>query len=81
MNKKLMDVIACPVCKGNLKLSVKEEDETEIIEGSLCCSQCNVNYAIVESIPILLPVKRNNKSGETTPKGNKQKEASNGDIH
>ena len=81
MYKKLMDVIACPVCKGNLKLYVKEEDETEIIEGSLCCPQCNINYAIVESIPILLPVEKNNKSGETTPGGNKQKEANNGAIH
>jgi len=63
MNKRLMDVIACPTCKGNLKLQVIEEDEAEIIEGSLYCSKCNVAYQIVETIPNLLPVKMKNKSG------------------
>ncbi len=67
MNKALMDVIACPTCKGDLKLHVTEEDGIEIIKGSLYCSKCNVDYPIVESIPTLLPVKREIKSVEHTP--------------
>ena len=54
MKKDLMDILACPVCKGELKLSV-EENEQEIVSGSLYCPQCDVHYPIVDSIPNLLP--------------------------
>ena len=50
-----MDILACPVCKGELKLSVDEENETEIVTGSLYCPKCKVHYPIAESIPNLLP--------------------------
>ena len=50
-----MDILACPVCKGELELSVEEEDEKEIVTGSLYCSRCDVSYPIVDAIPNLLP--------------------------
>jgi uncharacterized protein YbaR (Trm112 family) len=50
-----MDILACPVCKGGLELSVEEENEQEIVTGSLYCRKCNVRYPIVEGIPNLLP--------------------------
>jgi len=55
MKKELMDILACPVCKGELKLTVEEENETEVISGSLYCPRCDVHYPIVDSIPNLLP--------------------------
>ena len=55
MKKELMDILACPVCKGELGLSVEEENEQEIVTGSLYCQKCNVHYPIVDSIPNLLP--------------------------
>ncbi len=55
MKKDLMDILACPVCKGELELSVEEEDEKEIVTGSLYCSRCDVSYPIVDAIPNLLP--------------------------
>jgi len=55
MKKELMDILACPVCKGELELSVEEEDEKEIVTGSLYCSRCDVSYPIVDAIPNLLP--------------------------
>ena len=58
MKRKLMDILACPVCKGNLKLNVTEENETEIVKGSLYCAKCNVQYSIVDTIPNLLPPDR-----------------------
>ena len=54
MKRELMDIIVCPVCKGELKLTVTEEKE-EIISGSLHCPKCGVDYPITESIPNLLP--------------------------
>ena len=50
-----MDILACPVCKGELELTVDEENEKEIVAGSLYCSKCDVRYPIVDSIPNLLP--------------------------
>ena len=55
MKKDLVDILACPVCKGELELSVEEEKEQEIVTGSLYCSRCNVRYPIVDTIPNLLP--------------------------
>ena len=55
MKKEMMDILACPVCKGKLELSVDEENETEIVAGSLYCSKCDVRYPIVDTIPNLLP--------------------------
>ncbi|TET18139.1 MAG: Trm112 family protein [Dehalococcoidia bacterium] len=50
-----MDILACPVCKGKLELSVEEENEKEIVTGSLYCPKCDVHYPISETIPNLLP--------------------------
>ena len=55
MKKELMDILVCPVCKGELELSVEEENETEIVAGSLYCAKCNEPYPIADTIPNLLP--------------------------
>jgi uncharacterized protein YbaR (Trm112 family) len=57
MKKKLMDILACPVCKGEVKLTVEAEKGDEIITGSLYCAKCQVTYPITDSIPNLLPQK------------------------
>ena len=56
MKKELMEILACPVCKGELELSVEEEDdEKEVVKGSLYCPKCNQRYPIADTIPNLLP--------------------------
>lgn len=56
MKKELMDILACPVCKGDLELSiVAEDDKGEVVEGSLFCGKCDQRYPIEEGIPNLLP--------------------------
>jgi uncharacterized protein YbaR (Trm112 family) len=50
-----MDILACPVCKGELELSIGEEKDGEVISGSLRCQKCKEDYPIVDSIPNLLP--------------------------
>ena len=54
MNRDLMEILACPVCKGELTLRV-EKEEGEILEGSLFCAHCKHTYEIHEGIPNLLP--------------------------
>ena len=55
MKRELMDILACPVCKGDLTLDVEAEEGGEITTGSLHCPKCDVKYPITDSIPNLLP--------------------------
>ncbi|MFC1989672.1 methytransferase partner Trm112 [Chloroflexota bacterium] len=55
MKKELMDILACPICKGGLELSVEEENGDEIVTGSLSCQKCSEHYPIVDTIPNLMP--------------------------
>ena len=55
MKKSLMDILACPVCKGELELKVEADDGDEVITGSLFCGKCDETYPIEDSIPNLLP--------------------------
>lgn len=55
MRRTLMDILACPICKGTLELNVEQENTDEVILGSLTCSQCPETYPIQDGIPNLLP--------------------------
>ncbi len=55
MKQDLMDILACPMCKGTLALTVTKEEGDEIVEGSLRCEACDETYPIEDSIPNLLP--------------------------
>ncbi len=56
MKKELLDILACPMCKGDLELNIEEKDEKgEIVTGSLYCRKCDQRYPIAEGIPNLLP--------------------------
>jgi len=46
MDDELLEILACPKCKGDLRLSV---DGTE-----LRCENCRLIYRIDDGIPILL---------------------------
>ena len=60
MRRELMDILVCPVCKGELQLTVEEENGEEIVSGSLYCAKCRVNYSITDTIPDLLPPDQRN---------------------
>jgi uncharacterized protein YbaR (Trm112 family) len=55
MRKDLMDILACPMCKGELQLTIDQEEGEEVIVGSLFCAKCNETYPIEDAIPNLLP--------------------------
>jgi len=55
MKRELIDILACPVCQGELELKVEKENEREIVTGSLYCPKCDAHYPIVDTIPNLLP--------------------------
>lgn len=49
MNKELLQLLACPRCRGTLEL-VEENGQ----EQGLACAACNVLYPIRDSIPVML---------------------------
>ncbi len=55
MRPDLMDLLACPLCKGELVLTVAEEEEGEVLSGALGCGSCDEAYPIEDGIPNLLP--------------------------
>jgi len=55
MRRQIIPLLCCPICKGDLSLTVVREDETEILDGALHCAVCGVEYPIEEGIPDLLP--------------------------
>jgi uncharacterized protein YbaR (Trm112 family) len=55
MKRSLLDILVCPLCKGELTLTVEEEDDKEIVKGNLFCSQCEENFPIENTIPNMLP--------------------------
>lgn len=48
LDKKLLDILACPKCKGGLVYKNSKDDE------SLTCNRCSLKYKVDEGIPIML---------------------------
>ncbi|MFW6324272.1 MAG: Trm112 family protein [Desulfovibrionales bacterium] len=46
LNKELLDILACPKCKGDLELTPQED--------GLICRSCELVYPIREDIPVML---------------------------
>ena len=55
MRMELMDILVCPICKGDLDLTVAKRDGDEIVEGDLRCQECGERYPIEDTIPNMLP--------------------------
>lgn len=55
MRPDLLDILACPLCKGALTLVAAREEDGEIVAGTLACDACDEAYPIVDGIPDLLP--------------------------
>jgi uncharacterized protein len=51
----LLEILRCPVCRGELSLTVTTRDGEEIVTGNLACPKCRTDYPITEGIPDLLP--------------------------
>ncbi len=46
LSKELLEILACPKCKGDVALNSKED--------GLVCEKCKLVYEIREDIPIML---------------------------
>ncbi|HCU79895.1 MAG TPA: hypothetical protein DGN60_01880 [Chloroflexi bacterium] len=55
MKPELMEILVCPLCNSKLSLRITTEENGEILEGTLHCSNDQTVYPIEDSIPNLLP--------------------------
>ncbi|MCI4342148.1 MAG: methytransferase partner Trm112 [Thermoplasmata archaeon] len=55
MRPDLMELLCCPVCHGDLALTVTQRTGEEIVDGNLACAQCKIDFPIEDGIPNLLP--------------------------
>ena len=46
LDKELLDILACPQCKGDLEYDPEKE--------KLTCRSCKLRYSIKDDIPIML---------------------------
>lgn len=46
LSQDLLDILACPKCKGDLRLTDKQD--------GLICEVCKLRYPIKDDIPIML---------------------------
>ncbi|MDD5712983.1 MAG: Trm112 family protein [Smithellaceae bacterium] len=46
LQKELLDILVCPQCKGELRLTERED--------GLICDRCKLLYEIKDEIPIML---------------------------
>lgn len=46
ISKDLLEILACPKCKGEIELTEKED--------GLTCSACHLLYPIKDDIPVML---------------------------
>jgi uncharacterized protein YbaR (Trm112 family) len=56
MNKKMIEILACPIDKHfPLEIFDLSSKNEIIMEGAMFCSECSRFYPIVDEIPIMLP--------------------------
>jgi len=52
MRERLLDLLACPTCGGDILLAYASAyDDKEIIEGVLTCKKCTREYRIIRGVP------------------------------
>ena len=64
MKTSLLQKLACPFDKHDLKLKVFKQEQDTILEGILTCTQCNRYYPIIYGVPIMSPDEYREKSLE-----------------
>jgi uncharacterized protein YbaR (Trm112 family) len=46
IDTKLLEILACPACRGDLEYDIKNE--------KLICTDCGLKYPVKDGIPIML---------------------------
>ena len=55
MRSKFVELLACPICGGDLELTPTESADGHVLAGALACAGCAASFPIVGGVPRLLP--------------------------
>jgi SAM-dependent methyltransferase/uncharacterized protein YbaR (Trm112 family) len=55
MKIRVLELVFCPHCKGDLQIEKCIKDSDDITEGILTCVRCSRRYPVIGGIPRLLP--------------------------
>ena len=65
MNRKMLEILACPIDKFHpLELFTNKSNHEIIVEGILYCQKCSRFFPIIDEIPIMLPDELRDKKQE-----------------
>jgi uncharacterized protein YbaR (Trm112 family) len=62
LDTKLLEILACPKCKGELDYRADEQDNSK---GKLICKQCKLIYSVERDIPNMLIDQATSSGAET----------------
>jgi len=65
MKQSFLLKLACPFDKHELDIRIISQEQEEILEGILTCTQCKRYYPIVHGVPIMSPDEYREASLET----------------
>ncbi len=51
IRREVLEILACPKCKGDLKLTEKSATSEE---DGFVCGKCNLLYPVRDGIPVML---------------------------
>ena len=54
MRTDLLEILRCPVCRGELTLRSDQTADGEVVRGLLTCTKCRETYPIEDGIPDML---------------------------
>jgi len=55
LQRRLLDLLRCPHCRGDLVLTAAVEADREVERGELDCPSCGRRYPIIDSVPRFVP--------------------------
>jgi uncharacterized protein YbaR (Trm112 family) len=55
LQRRLLEILACPACKGDLQLMPEMERAGEVESGFLQCDGCHQQYPIIRHVPRFVP--------------------------
>lgn len=62
LDKKLLEILACPRCKGDLEYQPDKENDKN---GKLICHACKLVFRVEDDIPIMLLDEAESLEGES----------------
>lgn len=69
VHEGLLPLLACPTCRGDLRLLAGRSRGTDVVDGELACPACSLRWPIVEGVPDFVGSAAGDPAVERTTRG------------